>query len=73
MNENCDTKHPMPEPLFYDIRQTASALNCSTKTVRRFLQRGLLSSSNASRKKLIPRKQVEEFVKKTCDSTSFAE
>jgi excisionase family DNA binding protein len=60
-----------PEPLAYDIKQAAFALNISTKTVRRLLWRGKLTSCKAMRKILIPRKQVEDFLKATCDKPNF--
>ena len=55
-----------PEPLTYTVRQAAAALNVSEKTIRRFLERGILTSSTALRKKLIPRRQVQDFLKATC-------
>ena len=54
------------EPLLYDINQAAQALNCSTKSVRRLIRRGLLKPCCALRKVLIPRKQIEEFIGTTC-------
>lgn len=54
------------EPLLYDIDQTAAALNCCTKSVRRLIRRGLLKPCNALRKVLIPRTQIEGFIKATC-------
>lgn len=62
-----ETTKPLPEPVFYTIPEAAAALNVCTKTVRRLLDRGLLTSSNALRIKLIPRQQIEEFLKKTCN------
>ena len=54
------------EPLLYDINQTAALLNCCTKSVRRLIQRGMLKPCSALRKVLIPRKQIEDFIKATC-------
>jgi excisionase family DNA binding protein len=54
-------------PLFYDINEAAQVLNMSTKTVRRLLWRGKLTSCKFVRKVLIPRKQIEEFIKASCD------
>ena len=54
-------------PLFYDIDQAAQVLNMSTKSVRRLLWRGRLTSCKAIRKVLIPRKQIEDFIKASCD------
>lgn len=56
----------VPEPLLYDIDQAAAVLNTSTKTVRRLLMRRKLTSCSALRKILIPRKQIEDFIKATC-------
>jgi excisionase family DNA binding protein len=56
-----------PLPLAYTVEEAAAALNVSTKTVRRLLDRGILTASKALRKKLIPRKQLEDFLKSTCD------
>lgn len=56
-----------PAPLAYTVAEAAVALNVCTKTIRRLLDRGLLTSSNALRKKLIPRQQLDEFLKKTCN------
>jgi excisionase family DNA binding protein len=53
------------EPLFYTVKESALCLNVSEKTIRRFLERGLLKSSKAIRKKLIPRKDVENFFERT--------
>ena len=62
---------PLPDPLFYDIDQAAAALNVCTKTVRRLIARRKLSSCSALRKVLIPRKQIEDFMKATCDKPNF--
>jgi excisionase family DNA binding protein len=53
------------EPLFYTVKEAAKALNVSEKSVRRFLERGILKSSLALRKKLIPREQIKNFFKAT--------
>jgi len=54
------------EPLLYDINQAAAALNMSTKSVRRQLRIGKLTSCTALRKVLIPRQQILDFIKATC-------
>jgi hypothetical protein len=51
--------------LLYSIEETAYILSVSTKTVRRFLQRGLLKSSYAIRTKLITRESILTFIKTT--------
>ena len=60
-----------PEPLVYDIHQAAAALNICPKTVRRLLARGKLTSCKVLRKVLIPRTQIEAFLKATCDKPNF--
>lgn len=49
--------------LCFTIKETAYMLSVSEKTVRRFLERGLLKSSHALRTKLITRESIENFVK----------
>jgi excisionase family DNA binding protein len=70
MNEN-EAKQALPEPLVYTVEETAAVLKISTKSVRRLLARGLLTGCNAFRKILIPRKQVEDFLKATCETPSL--
>lgn len=60
------------EPLLYDISQVATVLNTSTKTVRRMVLLGRLTRLNGIRKVLIPRKQIEEFIKANCDQPQAA-
>ena len=65
------TPHPgpaasLPEPLLYDINQAAQVLNCCTKSIRRLIARGYLSPCKALRKVLIPRQQIDGFLKATC-------
>ena len=63
---SCEPKEAAPAPLLYDIEQTALALNCCTKSVRRLIRRGFFKPCIALRKVLIPRKQIEDFIKATC-------
>jgi excisionase family DNA binding protein len=49
----------------YTIQEAAEKLAVSTKTVTRFIRRGLLPTSKASRKVLISAKAVENFVEAT--------
>lgn len=58
---------PKLAAVVYTIEEAAVVLNVSTKTIRRLLNRGLLTCSKALRKKLIPRQQIENFLKATCD------
>lgn len=62
---------PASQPLVYDINEAAAALNVSTKTVRRLLRRGKLTSCKVLRKVLIPREQIANFLKATCDKPDF--
>lgn len=57
---------PLPEPLVYDIKQAAHVLNCCPKSVRRLIARGYLSPCKALRKVLIPKPQIDAFLKATC-------
>jgi DNA binding domain, excisionase family len=52
-------------PMFFTVAQAAAVLNLSEKTVRRLLERGILHSSKAIRKKLIPREDIETFFDRT--------
>ncbi len=61
----------LPEPLAYDINQSAAKLNASTKTVRRWLLRGTLTRCKETRKILIPREQIENFFKRTCEKPNL--
>ena len=70
-NKNMNTKNSneqaMPAPLVYTVEEAAAVLKISTKSVRRLLKRGFLTGSKALRKILIPRQQIEAFLKATCD------
>lgn len=64
MNANNDSKN---ERLVYTVQEAATVLNVSPKTIRRLLARRLLTGSKALRKILIPREQLDAFLKATCD------
>jgi excisionase family DNA binding protein len=66
MNE-MNAKQAMPAPLVYTVEEAAAVLKISTKSVRRLIKRGFLTGSKALRKILIPRQQIEAFLKATCD------
>jgi excisionase family DNA binding protein len=68
MSANNSSEQTLPVPLVYTVEEAAAALNCSTKTVRRLISRGYLCPSSALRKKIIPRQQVHDFLKATCDT-----
>ena len=67
MKTNDANEQTKPAPLVYTVEEAAAALNVSTKTIRRLLARGFLTGSKALRKILIPRPQIEAFLKATCD------
>ncbi|MGA3267885.1 MAG: helix-turn-helix domain-containing protein [Verrucomicrobiota bacterium] len=56
-----------PERLAFTMRETAELLGVSYGTVHRLLQRQLLRSSLALRKKVIPKSEIERFLKETSD------
>ena len=51
--------------LAYSMKETAHILGCNYISVHRLLKRGLLRSSSALRTKLIPRSEIERFLKAT--------
>lgn len=61
--------HPSPKltAVVYTIEEAAAVLNVCTKTIRRLIARRHLTCCKALRKKLIPREQIERFLKATCD------
>jgi excisionase family DNA binding protein len=59
---------PKLTPVFYTIPEAAVVLNVCTKTVRRLIARRYLTASKVLRKKLIPRSQIEAFLKATCEN-----
>jgi len=63
-NANPDNR---PQPRVYTVEEAAIVLKVSTKTIRRLLARRLLTGSKALRKILIPREQIDAFLKATCD------
>jgi hypothetical protein len=64
LNQSAKPKQDLPK-LLYTIRETAYILSVSEKSVRRFLERGLLKTSQALRTKLITRESIENFVRMT--------
>jgi excisionase family DNA binding protein len=71
LQHNQQTGVPVAKPLSklaYNTKETAELLGTSTKTVYRLLERGLLKSTVALRHKLIPRADIERFLKETTRS-----
>jgi excisionase family DNA binding protein len=56
----------------YTVPEAAAYLKHSTKTIRRWIKRGLLRTSSVSRKILIVADDVERLVPQTC-TTNAAE
>lgn len=50
------------DKLFYSVSDLAVMFDMSTKSVYRLLKRGVLRSSSALRRKLIPRASVVKFI-----------
>ena len=59
------TSGAQPPRLAYRVQETAQMLGVSAKTVRRLIARGLLRLSKALRHLLIPRFEIERFLKET--------
>jgi excisionase family DNA binding protein len=53
--------------LAFTMKETAEILGVSYITVHRLLQRWLLRSTNTLRHKIIPRTEIERFLKSTVD------
>jgi hypothetical protein len=54
-----------PQRLAFSMKETADILGVSSISVWRLLKRGLLKSSNALRRKIISRVEIERFLKET--------
>jgi excisionase family DNA binding protein len=54
-----------PNQVAVTISQAAALLNTSVPSVRRLIKRKLIRSSGALRRKLIPRAEVDRFVRET--------
>jgi excisionase family DNA binding protein len=57
-----------PAPMGFTVKQTAELLGVGPETVYRLLKRGLLRSSSALRTKVIPKVEIERFLKETTRS-----
>lgn len=58
-----------PAPMSFTVKQTAELLGVGPETVYRLLKRGLLRSSSALRTKVIPKVEIERFLKETTRSS----
>lgn len=54
---------PLRKKKFLKVKEVAAELGISTTSVYRYIDRGLLKPSKASRHKLIPTEQIENFSK----------
>ena len=54
-----------PERLAFSMREAANCLGVSYISMHRLVQRGLIKSSSALRTKVIPRTELERFLKET--------
>lgn len=59
------TGNPLNGRLALSIQETATALGVSDKTVRRLIHRNLLRASTALRHILIPRTEIDRFLRET--------
>src|SRR5947208_881089 len=57
-----------PVRISYTVKQTAELLGVGNATVYRLLKRGLLRSSSALRTKIIPKSEIDRFLKETTQS-----
>jgi len=56
---------PSETRLAFSVKETAGLLGVSEKTIRRLIARGLIRPSRALRHLLIPRSEIERFLKDT--------
>jgi excisionase family DNA binding protein len=54
--------------LAHTVAETADILGISERSVHRLLKRGLLRASKALRKILIPRTEIEKFLRDTTEA-----
>lgn len=64
-SQNNSTSTPPLPRLAYTMRETAAILGISYMTVHRLLKRGKLRASDAIRNKVIPKTEIEKFLKDT--------
>lgn len=65
MMQQLHSAAPATDRLAYTLKETAKLLGVSYMTVNRLIQRRLLKSSLALRTKLIPKKEIERFLRET--------
>jgi|SRR6516164_5441222 excisionase family DNA binding protein len=57
------------KPMGLTVKQAAEELGVCPETIYRLLKRGMLRSSSALRHKVIPRSEIERFLKDTTHSS----
>jgi excisionase family DNA binding protein len=65
---NTTAPYPMSPPasrVAYSVQETAQMLGVCDKSVRRLILRGLIRPSRALRHILIPRDEIERFLRET--------
>lgn len=66
MNGNgAEGKDGVPGRLAYSLKETAEMLGICDKSVRRLILRGLIRPSRALRHVLIPKTEIERFLRDT--------
>ncbi len=55
------------EKIAHSVAETANILGISTRSVHRLIERGFLRRSKALRKILIPRMEIEKFLRDTTE------
>ena len=60
-----EPQRPKTERLAYSMKEAAEALGVSYISMHRMLKRGLIRSSSAMRTKVIPKAELERFLKAT--------
>ena len=55
----------VPQRLAYSLKETAAMLGICDKSVRRLIHRGLIRPSRALRHILIPKTEIERFLRDT--------
>ena len=66
MNGNsAERQDGVPQRLAYSLKETAAMLGICEKSVRRLIYRGLIRPCRALRHILIPRTEIERFLRDT--------
>ena len=63
--DGAEARDVMPPRLAYSLKETAAMLGICDKSVRRLIHRGLIHPSRALRHILIPKTEIERFLRDT--------